>query len=98
ARALTATPEQRAQVERVARGIPSPALAKTFDPSDRLVQRAQAETGEELPHLACDATQARLDHLARAADLGPKLRPLRRDAGRRVRLRPGQRWRCPHRT
>ena len=42
------------------------------DPADRLLQRAQAQGGQQLAHLLGDVLEERLDELGLAAELGPQ--------------------------
>ncbi len=52
------------------------------DPADRLVERAQAERGQQLAHLLGDVLEEGLDELGLAAELGPQRRGLGGDADR----------------
>ena len=63
--------EQPAEVERVCRGVAGPALAQQIRPAHRLVERPEAETGEELAHLEGDEAKVRLHHLRRPRELRP---------------------------
>ena len=79
--------EQRREVERVRGGVARAPLAQALDAADRLVERAEAERGEQLAHLERDEAEVRLDHLGRPAELRPQLRPLARDPdGARVEV------------
>ena len=52
------------------------------DAADGLVQRAQAERGQELAHLLGDVLEEGLDELGLAAELGPQRRVLGGDPDR----------------
>ena len=74
--------EERAEVERVGRGVARPLLAEQVGAADGLVERPEAEAGEALAHLERDEAQVRLHHLRCPRELRAELGALARDPDR----------------
>ena len=73
--------EQGRQVEGVGAPVARLPLAQHVDAPDRLVEAAHPQRGERPAHLLGDEDHVGGDALGRAGELGPEVRPLRRDAG-----------------